>query len=114
MQNISRILCAYSELHLRVGSVVYVLPSSPLCCCPNVYSFASGERTGSFHCPYGPEGNGPFATYDTSIDDALLVDTFNQAYPYCHGDRNGPDRYGRCTVCVLYVFCMYTVCILYV
>ena len=39
MGNQSRVICAYSENFLRIGSVVYILPISPQCCCPYQYDF---------------------------------------------------------------------------
>ena len=39
MGNQSRVICAYSENFLRIGSVVYILPTAPQCCCPYQYDF---------------------------------------------------------------------------
>lgn len=54
MGNTSRVLCAYSESYLRVGTAVYIKPNAPTCCCPGYYSTTT--NSGSFFCPKGPTG----------------------------------------------------------
>ncbi len=59
MGNTSKILCSYTENAFRIGSLAYVKPSAPVCCCPP--SFQGTTRVGSFFCPIGPTDDGPFA-----------------------------------------------------
>jgi hypothetical protein len=90
--NSSKVLCQYSETFLRVGSLVYIKSSAPVCCCPPPYSSDTG--TGSFQCPVGSTSNGAFAYRPYGIYDTLLVDTLVQAYPYCPIDLSAnEDRY---------------------
>lgn len=51
MFNTSRLLCSYTESVLRVGSLVYVKASAPVCCCPAAYN--DDSRVGAFQCPVG-------------------------------------------------------------
>ena len=107
MGEADKVLCAYSESEIRVGSVVYILPTSPQCCCPDQYDFVH-QRTfvgvaapgfgvlptyaGAFWCPWGPGGtSGPYASYDKSVYDALVVDSNVVKYPFCHGGQEEPD-----------------------
>ena len=67
-----RVLCAYDENEIRVDSMVFVLESSPTCCCPMVFQATSG--TGHFMCPQNlyKKDHGPFGEkIDTCV--ALLV-----------------------------------------
>jgi hypothetical protein len=73
-----------------VGSIVYVQPTAPVCCCPPAYNPA--ELKGSFMCPLSAKGNGPYASKFTSLLDVITRDTLIEAYPYCKSDLNGPDR----------------------
>jgi len=91
MGNSSKVLCSYSQSFFRVGDAVYIMPTSPQCCCPKPYSFTSSARLGSFFCPYGPSGSGPFASFDRTVLDSVAVDVLNQAYPFCPTDRSWPD-----------------------
>ncbi len=76
-----RVLCKYTESFLRINSPVYVLPSAPSCCCPPPYD--STSKKGSFMCPYGITGRGPFATVPLTVQDIISVDNTITQYPYC-------------------------------
>lgn len=83
MGNASRVLCAYSESLFRVGSIVYVLPSAPTCCCPASYSPVT--RLGAYQCPIGPYGRGAFAAAIKNVAESLIVDNV-ESFPlflYC-------------------------------
>jgi hypothetical protein len=77
----SRILCEYTETFLRVGSLVYIKSTAPVCCCPPPYSTDTG--VGSFQCPVGSTNNGAFAYAPYSLYDTLLIDELVQDYPFC-------------------------------
>lgn len=87
--NRSRVLCAYSESFLRVGSLVYVMPGAPVCCCPRAYS--SSSRRGSFHCPAGAGGRGAFASALAGTAHALIVDNALGKHPYCQSGLEAAD-----------------------
>jgi hypothetical protein len=91
MLNSSRVLCAYTETVIRVGSIVYVKPTAPICCCPPSYS--SATRAGSYECPVGPYGRGAFATKIKSTAESLIVDNGLSKYPHCHSGLDAGDRY---------------------
>jgi hypothetical protein len=90
MGNSSRVLCAYTESFLRVGSMIFVLPSAPVCCCPPSYS--SSSRLGAYMCPYGPYDSGAYATQITTVAEALIVDNKLSKYPFCHSWLDAGDR----------------------
>lgn len=90
MGNHSKVLCSYTETFLRVGSIVYILPTAPRCCCP--IPATPSARGGSFFCPKGASGDGPFAAYSKSIADNILVDSLQRTYPFCQNDLYGADR----------------------
>jgi hypothetical protein len=81
MFNASKVLCAYSESVFRIGSIVYVKPTAPVCCCPQ--PFQSTTRIGSFQCPIGANGVGAFAAPFSSLADILSVDSLLLNYPFC-------------------------------
>jgi hypothetical protein len=81
MGNSSKVLCSYSESVFRIGSLVYIKPSAPVCCCPP--PFSADTRVGSFQCPTGPTANGAFAYRSQTIADTLNVDTLLLDYPFC-------------------------------
>lgn len=85
------VLCSYVEPYLRVGSTVYILPSAPLCCCMSPYDAVT--RQGSFLCPIGGTGKGPYATDFKTLAEKLTVDQTMLIYPFCHTDLRGPDKY---------------------
>lgn len=87
----TKLLCAYSESFFRVGSVVYVQPTAPVCCCMRTYT--PDSRLGSFLCPRSAQGNGPFAGFYRTLSDKITRDSLILEYPYCHSDLDGPDRY---------------------
>jgi hypothetical protein len=92
MGNHSKVLCSYSESVFRVGSLVYIKDSSPVCCCPP--PFSADTRVGSFQCPVGPTANGAFAYRSQTIADVLNVDTLLLDYPFCPIDLSyNEDRY---------------------
>ena len=86
----TKVLCAYSESFFRIGSVVYVTATAPVCCCPGTYQPTT--RVGSFFCPISSAGSGPFAAYISSVADDIVRDSIIIDYPYCHSDLDGPDR----------------------
>lgn len=86
----AKVLCSYTESFLRAGSVVYVNPSAPVCCCPQAYS--ASTRLGSYQCPIGPYGRGAFATRIKTIAEALVVDNALAKYPFCHSGLDAEDR----------------------
>ena len=81
MNNQTKILCSYTESVLRIGQLVYVENSAPVCCCPP--PFQSDTRVGSFQCPIGPTANGAFAYKSQTIADTLNVDSLLLDYPFC-------------------------------
>lgn len=91
MGNSSKVLCSYSESFLRIGSLVYILSTAPRCCCPG--PFNPNTRIGSFFCPLGPNGDGPYAYHSKTLTEVLLVDTNLLSYPFCPDELSGPDRY---------------------
>ncbi len=86
----NRILCAYHESKMRVGSMVRVTEESPQCCCPPKYNKLS--KLGSFFCPRkkGIEA-GPFVDSFDTIAEQLENDRDQQAYPYCHDISENED-----------------------
>lgn len=87
--NASKVLCAYSESVFRVGSLVYIKSSAPVCCCPP--PFSPDTRVGSFHCPTGPTANGPFAYRPLSLADTIYVDSLLLNYPFCSNDLTSTE-----------------------
>ena len=81
MQNVTKVLCSYSESVFRINSVVYIKPSAPVCCCPP--PFDSTSRVGSFQCPVGSLGTGAFAAPPASLADIISVDSLILNYPFC-------------------------------
>ncbi len=81
MNNQTKVLCSYSESVLRLGSLVYIRSTAPVCCCPPPYS--ADTRVGSFQCPIGPTANGAFGYQPKSLADTLNVDTLLLDYPFC-------------------------------
>jgi len=81
--NASKIICNYKESTIREGSMVYVLDSSPECCCPPEYN--NDQKTGHFRCPLNSyeDTAGPYAG---SLHSLLHKTAFNSTannYPYC-------------------------------
>lgn len=92
MNNQSKVLCSYSESVLRIGTLVYIKDSAPVCCCPP--PFSADTRVGSFQCPVGPTANGAFAYRSQTIADTINVDTLLLDYPFCPIDLSyNVDRY---------------------
>jgi len=96
MSESNKILCAYTESFIRKGSLVYILPSAPVCCCPTPYK--PQTRIGSWQCPVGPNGQGAFATIPLNLAETLLMDSLNMAYPYCPNDVTSRDDTVKCSV----------------
>lgn len=94
--NQSRVLCAYSESTLRIGSLVYIKANAPVCCCPPPYT--SATRVGSFQCPIGPTDNGRFAYRSQSMADIINVDTLLLDYPFCSIDMSNNTDLMMCSV----------------
>jgi hypothetical protein len=90
MGNNTRVLCSYSESFLRIGSIVYVTTLAPTCCCPKLST--PTDFTGSFFCPKGAAGSGPYAVASQTIADKLLVDSNQLTFPYCHSGLDANDR----------------------
>ncbi|CAE7630624.1 unnamed protein product, partial [Symbiodinium microadriaticum] len=86
----NRVLCAYTESYVRVGSTVYINHEAPVCCCPPAY--ASQSRTGSFLCPLGTGGSGPYAAYLNKTKDLLQNDIDSTSYPFCRSGVDDVDR----------------------
>lgn len=98
MFNASKVLCSYTESVYRIGSLVYVRPTAPVCCCPQPYQ--STTRIGSFQCPIGADGVGAFASKYQSLADVLSVDSLLLNYPFCPIDLSyNQDRYCCCCCC---------------
>ena len=95
MFNSSRILCSYTESDLRVGSLAYVLPTAPVCCCPGPYT--SDSRVGSFQCPIGATTSGAYAAAPTAIADKLSAESLNLNYPFCHIDTTASEDRMMCS-----------------
>jgi hypothetical protein len=95
MDDQAKVLCSYSESKIRVGSLVYVKPTAPICCCPKPFSsdLRYDGRTGTFQgsqvCPKGVDGNGPFAADYLSLADELFAETVMQDFPPCDIDVKG-------------------------
>jgi len=85
MQNASRVLCAYIESKLRLGSLVYIMKSSTCCCAK---PFNPSTRVGSSFCPLGSTGRGPFAAKYRVLQDYLDVDNLQTPYPFCLSTLN--------------------------
>ena len=81
---LNKVLCAYTESKPRVGSIVYINPTAPVCCCPTPYKPAT--RFGSWECPVGPAGAGSTGTVPKNIAETLLTEAKNNAYPFCPND----------------------------
>ena len=87
----NRVLCAYYQDYIRVGSIVYVKQEAPRCCCPPVYD--GSTRVGSFACPIGTGSsqNGPLARHVTTTAGYLSRDDNIVIYPWCRSGLDGPD-----------------------
>jgi hypothetical protein len=89
MGDFTKVLCSYTESFIRVGSMVYILPGNPVCCCPK--PFKPATRVGSFQCPLGSTGNGLLAAMPKKLGDNLAVDVVHMSFPYCPGNLNDVD-----------------------
>lgn len=89
MKNESKVLCSYSESVFRVGSLVYIKSSAPVCCCPP--PFDSSTRVGSFQCPIGSTGDGAYAYVSETLADTLSVDSLMLDYPFCPIDLTATE-----------------------
>lgn len=96
MKNQTKVLCSYSESVFRVGSLVYIKSSSPVCCCPP--PFQAATRVGSFQCPIGPTSNGAFGKRPKTLADTLVVDTLMLDYPFCPIDLSYSEDRMMCSV----------------
>ena len=99
-----KVICNYQESKMRVGSLVYVNATAPMCCCPKafqrelLFNGKAGKFQGSQFCPKGPEGDGPFAKKPTSLADILLLDQNMLDYPTCDiNTDSSSDRYLICS-----------------
>lgn len=96
MKNDTKVLCTYTESVLRIGSIVYIQNTAPVCCCPTPYQ--STTRVGSFQCPTGPTDNGAFAYVSQTLADTLSVDNLMLDYPYCPIDLTANEDRFMCSV----------------
>jgi hypothetical protein len=95
----NKVLCAYTESFVRLGSMVYILPLMqyvPTCCCPK--PFKPSTRVGSVQCPIGPAGGGAFGFVQKTLAQTLTVDTLVTGYPYCPIDLTSPIDRMMCSV----------------
>jgi hypothetical protein len=95
----NKVLCAYSEAFVRVGSSVYIksiMQYVPVCCCPGPYK--PSTREGSVQCPIGPAGGGAFAFERKTLAQTLTVDTLTLSYPYCPSDLTADTDLMMCSV----------------
>ncbi len=81
MNNPNKVLCAYTESFIRVGSIVYITSNVPVCCCAK--PFKPATRVGSVQCPTGPNGGGAFGYPVKNLAQTLVVDASFAQYPYC-------------------------------
>mmetsp|Transcript_19797 Transcript_19797/g.33126 ORF Transcript_19797/g.33126 Transcript_19797/m.33126 type:complete len:539 (+) Transcript_19797:100-1716(+) len=95
MKNDSKILCSYSESELRIGSLVYIKDTAPVCCCPP--PFTSETRVGSFQCPRGATSNGALAYRSKTLADVLNTDTLLLDYPFCPIDLTVDEDLMMCS-----------------
>lgn len=95
MNNQTKILCSYTESVLRIGQLVYIEDTAPVCCCPP--PFQSDTRVGSFQCPTGPTANGAFAYRSLTLADTLNVDSLLLDYPFCPIDLNAKEDRMMCS-----------------
>jgi len=96
MGNPNKVLCAYTESFIRVGSIVYIKPGVPVCCC--VKPFKPASRVGSIQCPSGAAGGGAFGTRVKSLAQTLTVDRLFTSYPYCPNDLTSDVDLMMCSV----------------
>lgn len=94
MNNQTKVLCTYSESVFRIGSLVYIENTAPVCCCPP--PFQSASRRGSFQCPVGATDNGAFAYRSQTLADILSVDSLMLHYPYCPIDLSAAKDMMMC------------------
>ncbi len=90
--NANRILCAYNETKIRIGSMVRIKEghNSPQCCCPPRYNKLS--KHGSFFCPRKKgTDDGPFADAKDLLVEQLDNDRDQLVYPYCHDMDENED-----------------------
>ena len=90
-----KVLCAYTESFIRIGSIVYIKPTVPVCCCAKPYKPAT--RVGSIQCPTGPGGGGAFGTNTKNLAQTLLVDMLTENYPLCSSDLNSDSDTMLCS-----------------
>ena len=95
MNNPKKVLCAYTESFIRIGSIVYIKPAVPVCCCPKPYKPAT--RVGSIQCPIGPSGGGAFGTKVKNLAQSLSVDALFIGYPYCPVNLNSEEDLMMCS-----------------
>ena len=97
MSNHSKVLCSYSESKFRIGSLVYIQTSAPVCCCPP--PFTSSTRVGSFQCPIGPFGtSGVLSYHPQTMAEILSMDKLMLDYPFCHIDVSADLDQMMCSV----------------
>jgi hypothetical protein len=92
----NRVLCTYSESIFRVGSLVFIRKTAPICCCPPPYQ--SKTRIGSFQCPIGPTSNGAFGYQPRTLADKLTLDSLMLDYPFCPIDVSYNEDRMMCSV----------------
>ena len=88
--NDNRILCAYNETKIRIGTMVKVTDNSPQCCCPPTYNRIT--KHGSFFCPRKKGvDSGPFTGKLDTIEEQLENDKDLLRYPFCHKTEENED-----------------------
>lgn len=92
----NKVLCAYTESYIRVGSIVYIKPSVPVCCCAK--PFKPATRVGGVQCPIGSVGGGAFAFKSQNMAQTLRVDSLYGNYPYCPIDLDSDIDKMMCSV----------------
>lgn len=86
-----KIICAYEETKIRVGSMVRISSkTTPTCCCPPAYTAV--RKVGSFFCPRkrGTRG-GPFADAAKNLKEKIEMEKVWEEYPYCHAMGDSED-----------------------
>ena len=95
----NKVLCAYTESFVRVGSIVYILPLMqyvPLVAARKL--FKPSTRVGLCNALSGPAGGGAFAFHQKTLAQTLTVDTLLTGYPYCPTDLSSPIDRMMCSV----------------
>ena len=86
----SKILCEFKETVIRVGTMVLIKETAPVCCCPGVFNTLN--REGRFSCPSKPgTAHGPFADATDTLEEQKNRDDSQKSYPFCPLLREDED-----------------------